>query len=202
MIDEFLLKIKNRRAVVQWAPLVVGSFLGILLIIKPSMTRLFSLQRDIEAISKKTGAYTDILSKEKKLAEYNSRLSPAGDKTKLMDTLNGAASSAGLNISSVTPEENRPVTEYLRQDSVRMDGEGGYHQLGEFISRVENMPDFVKILSVDIFEDASQEGNSAFVSLPWGGPGLAAPAAQPRRNGLHRISVSTGFLSAQIAGQP
>ena len=184
-------------------PLIAGTFLGTLLIVRPSLTKLFSLQRDIEAISKKTDAYTDILSKEKKLGEYKNRLSSGNDKTKIIDTLSSAAGDAGLSISSVMPEEGRLITEYLHQDSVRMDAEGNYHQLGEFVSRVENMTDFVKIVSVDIFEDAAPEDSGVFMFLPGGGVNPTAPAAaRPRRNGLHRMSVSAGFLSAQTGGQP
>ena len=201
MIDEFLLKLKNRRLVVLLTPLVVGSFLGIAMIIKPSLAKIFAFQSEIKALSKKTNAYDNILSKEKKLAEYRDRVSSAGKKTKVIDALNAAAGEAGLNIFSVVPEEGRPVTEYLRQDSVRMDAEGSYHQLGEFVSRVENMSDLVKIVSVDIFEDAPQEDGGIF-AFPGGQPNPTAPSAQPKKhNGLHRMSISAGFFNAQIGGQ-
>ena len=188
-LDDLLLKVKNRRLVMIVVPIAAGLFLGGVTVIKPSLARLSSFRSQKNELSSKLSAFNDILGWEKKLSTYKNRLTPIEDKAKTIEDLGTAAAATGLSVSSITPEEKKAVGSYLERVSVRIDAEGNYHQLAEFVSLVENMDSFVKIMNVNISAGGGTDSDSDMG---------AASSARLKKGGANscKISVNVGLFYA------
>ena len=186
-LDDLLLKIKDRRLVVIVVPIAAGAFLGWVAVVKPSLARLSTLRSQKSELSSKAAAFNDILGWETKLAAYKKRLAPIEDKAKTIEDLGTAATATGLSVSSIAPDEKKAVGAYLERVSVRIDAEGNYHQLGEFVSRVESMDSFVKILGVLINASPDTVIDSS-----------SGPSNRPKKAGAnsYKISINVGLFYA------
>jgi len=184
MIDDLLLKLKNRRIVVILVPLIGGLFAGGVLVIKPGLSRIAVVKAELGGLSQKEASFGNIANSEKKLSGYKQKLSSAGDKAWLIEELNSIADKTKFSILSITPDEKKLAGGgYLERISVRIEAEGNYHQLGEFVSRVESLEQYVKILAVDIDRTAS----AGVLDAAGGG-------ARPKAS-IYKISLSVGLFS-------
>ena len=188
-IETLLLKIKNRRPVVIAGLALLGLLAGYLLVVKPGLGHLDGTKTELTGLQQKVSAYQFVLDSEKKTTQYKTRFS--GDKTWLIEQLNTLAEQTGFSIQTILPEDPKKVGDFLDRTSVRIDAEANYHQLGAFISRVESLDAYVKILGVDI----NAEGNSlpqATTTSPMGG----APAPRTRQEtNIYQISLSVGLFN-------
>lgn len=182
-IESLLLKIKNRRLVVMVAPILLGVLAGGVLVVRPSLGKLGTIKSELSGLKEKEIPYNTILSGEKRLEGMKARF--AGDKTWLIEQLNAIAQKTGFSILSILPEDPKRVGEYLDRTSVRIDAEGGYHQLGAFVSEVESLNAYVKILSLDINSEASSQ--QAVVGL--------APGRARQGSSVYNISLSVGLYT-------
>ncbi len=183
-VESLLLKVKNRRLVVVLIPIVLGVIAGGVLVVKPSLGKLGFAKSELSGLKEKEGHYGAILQGEKRLEELKPRF--IGDKTWLIEQLNTIAQRTRFSILTILPEDPRRVAEYLNQTSVRIDAEGGYHELGEFVSQVENLTGYVKVLSLDInAESPSQQVQAA--------PGVAR--TRPQTTDVYNISLSVGVFT-------
>jgi Tfp pilus assembly protein PilO len=187
MIEGYVLKIKNRKQVVMIAPVVAGLFLGMLLVVQPSMTRLAYLKAEKGGLSQKENTFNNIVMLEKKLSDYRQRLSRILDKAKFVEELNAIAGQSQLTVLSVVPEEEKTTAVYLKEIDVRIDAEGNYHQVGDFVSRVESLKQFAKITSVEINADAG-----AFTVDTLGT--AAAPRGRSPRINAYKIALVVGLF--------
>ena len=197
MIDNFLQKLRHRRLVVILTPIIGGVFFGGLMVVKPTLARISSIETEKAALSKKAEVFNNIIGWEKKMSVYKKQLAPIEDKAKVMELLNMLAGDSGINIISMTPDETAPVGLYLQRVLVRIEADAGYHQLGEFVSRVESLDQFVKFVNVQINTEITEE------PLPSTGmptPGGPAGVLQPKIGGSprsYRIALGIGFFYAQ-----
>ena len=199
MINDLLLKIKNRRLVMMLVPVITGTFVGGVLVVKPAFQKICAVHAKKQSIVKNEAVFKNVVAWEKKMAVYKGRLSQVGEKTQMIERLNTLASESGLLVLSVAPEEKRALGTYFECAPVKIEAEGNYHQLGDFVSRVENLPEFVKILNVDIRRESSSEetmSNSPATGLK---ASAAADGIRARNGGqrLYKISVGVGFFYAQ-----
>ena len=179
MIDDLLLKIKNRKLVVMLAPVIVGVFLGGIIVVKPSLARLVAIRAESSLLSKKEAVFGRVIEQEKKLSECRQHLSRILDKAKFIEELNNLANQSGLTVLSMVPDEKRTVVVYLEKIGVRIEAEGNYHQLGEFVSRVENLDQFAQIVLADI---NTETGTDSTVS----------PTA--KKGNVYKISLVVGLF--------
>ena len=185
-IEPLLLKVKNRRLVVIVVPIVAGLSLGGMLLVKPAFDRLVNIKKEIQGLKQKELSYGVILESEKKVGELKGRFS--GDKSWLIEQLNTVAEKTGFSILTILPEDPKKVGDYLEQTSVRIDAEGDYHQLGEFVSRVESLEPFIMMLSVSITTDTMP----AYQQGPLG----SSPNRGRRNINIYTINLSVGLMSA------
>ncbi len=187
MIDDLLLRVKNRKLVVLLLPVLVALFLGGMIVVKPSFVRIATLKTRKNDLSKKESVFNAIVEQEKKLFGYRERLSKVPDKAKFIEDLNRLAGESGLTVLSMVPEEKKVTAVYLEKIGVKIDAEGNYHQLGEFISRVESLDQFAKIILVDIDKESNIES--------YGQPeaGVARPNKSGRKNG-YNLSMVVGLF--------
>jgi Tfp pilus assembly protein PilO len=204
MIDELLLKVKpkDRRIFMMLIPLIGGLLASWALVIKPGLSKLALTKAELRSLSTKEVPFKNITDSEQKLNLYKQKISKAGDKIWLVDQLNSIADKAQFLILSVTPDEQKSVVDgYIERSSIRIEAEGNYHQLGEFVSRVESLEQFVKILTVDI--NAGDSLGMDFASTQMGPasgqmgatPQIGGAAAQVRKSGTYKIYLSVGLFS-------
>ena len=189
-IEPLLLKIKNRRPVVIAAPIVAGIFLGGLLVVKPGLSHLNAVKDEVAGLQEKMSAYQFILDSEKKTTVYKTHFS--GDKTWLIEQLNSIAEKTGFSILSILPEDAKKVGDYLDRVSVHIDAESDYHQLGEFVSRVESLDPYVKVLGLDINAEGGRAASTSMAGSPQSG--AVGRSGRPITD-IYKISMSVGLFT-------
>ncbi len=188
MIDDLLLKVKNRKLVMLLAPVLAGLLFGGMMVVKPSLSRISAIQTQRSDLAKKESVFNDILQQEKKLIGYRQRLSKIVDRAKFIDNLNALAGKSGLTVLSMVPEEKTVMATYLERVVVRIEMEGNYHQLGEFVSSVENLEQFAKIILVDIDTEFALLDDSRVLNT-----GLPLRPRSSQSN-TYKISIAVGLF--------
>ncbi len=89
--------------------------------------------------------FNTIAEDERKLLSYKKFLSKTQDSSWLIDFVNRVAGEAGLSLGSVSPEGAGADLEAYPKISLRIETHCGYHELGEFISRIESASTFIRI---------------------------------------------------------
>ena len=190
-LDDLLLKVKNRKLVVILGPILAGLMIGGTMVVKPSLKRLATLKTEKSGLSQKESLYRTITDQGAKLSEYREHLSKISDKAKVIEELNTLAAQSGLSVLSMVPDEKKVTANYLEKIGVKIDAEGNYHQLGEFVSRVESLEQFAKILNVDINTESDRDEGGAQEAG-------AAPRIRASKTNMYKISLVVGlFYPAQ-----
>jgi Tfp pilus assembly protein PilO len=193
VIDEVLLKIKNRKLVMILTPILGGAFIGGAMVVKPALNRIRVLEQEKNSLVSKAGLFTNIIGLDKKMSDYKERLGAAPAKAEWLEELNDYATEAGLNILSLTPVEKQLVGPYLEETSVQIDAEGFYHQLGQFVSRVESMKQVVRVLSLEISGNRGKDSES---QSDFEGP-IAPQRLQIKGPQKCKISLTVGLFYPQ-----
>ncbi len=170
--------------------LVFGLFAGGLLVVKPGLTKISRIKSDISSLKEKVSAYLFVLEGESKLSNYKKLFS--GDKNWLVEQVNSMAQKSGVSIFSILPEEPVKVGELLERSSIRIDAESNYHQLGSFVSSLESLDPYIKILSVSI-DAGSRGGEVQGTAGSWQGAGPTA--SNTKKGNIYGISLSIGLFT-------
>lgn len=153
--DAFLLKLNStqRKRLALFAPVVIGIFLGGNMLMKPIVKKIKVLDTEKASYSEKESVYKNILDWESKLTPYRAQEGKEADKTALIEQLNTFAGKSGLTILSISPDEKKVALSNVESMVIRIDSEGNYHQLAEFISLAESLKTHTRVSSVDINRD-------------------------------------------------
>ena len=192
-IEGLMLRIRHRRFVAILTPVSVGVYLAWVFILQP-LTAKFSLARfEKNALTQKASSLNEVIASQNKLASFRGHLVPIEERSKLIEDLNKLANDSGLIISSMMPEEKITMGIYLERVMVRIEAEGDYHQVADFVSRIENMPQFGKVLGLDINLESSEN-----ISLAQRKVGLSDNGSI--KSGFlksYKFSIDVGFFSIQ-----
>jgi hypothetical protein len=189
-IEGFLQKMKNRKPFVIAAPIILGLMAGGVLVVKPQLKKLTFAKTELRGLQDKQAVYQMILDGEKKAEAVAGRFK--GDKTWLIEQINTISQNTGLSILTSVPEDTKKIGDFLERHSVRIEAEGDFHELGEFVSRVESLDGYVKVLNVNI--------NAEKGSMSSSGPMGPAPTRLAPTN-VYSITISIGVFSP-AAGVP
>jgi type IV pilus assembly protein PilO len=142
---------------------IVAGIMGLLVIVgvsyvfllQPAITVVDQLRPELAALEREVAQNRTILANLMKFrqeaAELEARLNALKDRLPserempgLYRTVSDAAASAGLGVSLFQP---RPVTthEVYTEIPITLNGEAGYHQLGEFLEKVARFPRVVTV---------------------------------------------------------
>jgi type IV pilus assembly protein PilO len=142
---------------------IVAGIMGLLVIVgvsyvfllQPVITVVDQLRPELAALEREVAQNRTILANLMKFrqeaAELEARLNALKDRLPserempgLYRTVSDAAASAGLGVSLFQP---RPVTthEVYTEIPITLNGEAGYHQLGEFLEKVARFPRVVTV---------------------------------------------------------
>jgi len=142
---------------------LVAGIMGLLVIcgvayvflLQPVMTHIDALRPEVSKlqgeVAQNRRILADLMKFRREVAELEARLNALKDRLPserempgLYRTLSDAAASAGLGVSLFQP---RPVVvqEVYTEIPITLNGEAGYHQVGEFLEKVARLPRVVTV---------------------------------------------------------
>ena len=136
---------------------LAGCLLGWHFIAKPSLLKMAVLKSEKNTDVQKNAVLMNISTLEKKLKPYVSLLSEKKESSWLIQTVSKTAEASNLALISVVPPASENRGEYDKI-SVAIEAAGTYHELGDFASRIESAPRFIKIMHVHIENVPNDQG--------------------------------------------
>ncbi len=140
---------KNTLVIVILGVFVIGSFIGWKIFIGPPIRQLEFMDNENRNTLKKGAAIAALSGLKKGLDKYSPALFETNDFTWLIDELNRTALHAGLILVLATPLGEEERGNYTKL-TLRIEARGGYHELGRFVSLVENSSRFIKISNLHV----------------------------------------------------
>ena len=137
-------RLKNQMALSGAMAAAVAAFAGWAFIANPANHKLSLLGRQITQEQKKITVAEEIIGLKRNLQGFYDKLSPTKDPSWLVGEVNGIADASHLSISSITPAGITEKGDYAKV-TVRMELRGAFHDLGDFIARIESMDRLVKV---------------------------------------------------------
>ena len=126
--------------------LLLAAFIGANFIYQPKVNQMKQLTAALDQEEELGTLSTELTSLEKRLQNYDSRLmEKEKEEAELIDQIRKIANEVPVRVLSMTPESERKGP---RMISLRVSFEGTYHQLGNFVAKVENSEKFMKIDSL------------------------------------------------------
>ena len=133
-----------------------GSFLCWNFFVKPIFVKLKSVKTETAAIGQKKTAVENISALKRRFESYEKSLSPVQQLPWLIEESNRIASESHLTLVSAAPAGDQ-ISEDYKKITLRIEARGGYHELGDFVSRIENLPRFIKISDLHARSTATEE---------------------------------------------
>ncbi len=119
--------------------------------IKPLHVKLANLETEKRDIGLKKAAIENISGQLKRISTYGKAFSSEQQLPWLIEESNRFAAESGLTLVSAAPAGDQVVDAGgYKKIALRIEAKGSYHELGRFISMVENSPRFIKVSSVNI----------------------------------------------------
>ena len=131
-------------------PQVVGAF-GAVMRMNKAQSELNSAQTDAARIAtlKKS-----IVSFEAKVDKYEKMLPAQQEIPSLLESLSDMAKSSGIKIVGIMPvaakEEKFQKEQIYKETPILISAKSGYHELGRFVSDMENSDRFMKVADIQI----------------------------------------------------
>lgn len=140
-------------------------FLYFNFLLKPQLTNVFSLidkakrlesdlkrsQQDIASVAK---LKKDIVASKEKVARYEKMLPAEQEIPGLLEDLSNMAKKSNIKIVSIIPavaKEGSEGTDGIYQEiPILITAKSGYHELGNFLSNLENSDRFMKVADIGI----------------------------------------------------
>ncbi len=136
--------IEVKVAAVCAAIVLLGSLLGWNLLIKKDLAELAIFEKKKSIEPQKQQKTTLIQSHLDKIKTYDSYLSPSTEVSWAVEAITSMANNAGLSVTSMSPMDPENGV-YLDKLLLKIEADCGYHELGDFVSRLESYSKFLKI---------------------------------------------------------
>ncbi|MFA5388921.1 MAG: type 4a pilus biogenesis protein PilO [Candidatus Omnitrophota bacterium] len=138
-------------------------------LLKPQFSKFMAKNKEFRVVKDRVKNEEVMISNEggikrqyenfEKQAEYLEKRLPGQDQvSSLLEGFSNVAESSGVKILKVKPLET-PVTSASKQKAateayaefpILIEARAGFHQLGDFVNKLENMDRFIKIMDIDI----------------------------------------------------
>ncbi len=181
-VDNVLLKFKSadRKMIAILAPIIVGVLLGGNMFMKPLLKKIKSAEAEKTGYAEKETVYKNIIDWDKKMSPYRAQEGKDIDKTALIEQLNSFAGKSGLTILSISPDEKKVSLSNIESMLIRIDAEGNYHQVSEFISLAESIKTHTRVATLEI----NREWGLSAADTP------GAPSSEATKSKTYKISLS------------
>ena len=157
MMESWFKDTRHKIIVMTAVIFLLGAMVGRRFFIGPDFRTLKDLANQITAESHKEEALRRLSDLDNKIKSYDKYFAKTDDSSWLIETVNRLAKESGVVLVSLTPMQPE-AGEGLDKLVLRVEALCGYHELGNFASRIENEAHFVKISGV---EAQSQTGSQA-----------------------------------------
>lgn len=158
MIARFL-RYTNRRLQAIFAAVAVGVLvLGWNVLIREDLKKLGGLRVDRHNQTIRANVLKQILNAERDIAGYRNRLAASNEMSWLMNTVGKVAEDGSFPLRSVDPQN--PVRENGAYDKILLQirTQCTYHELGEFVSRIESYSKLLRVISVSLSPAGPDDG--------------------------------------------
>lgn len=146
---------------------LIGLVIYYWLFMQPQLVRLadvFARMRSTRADLKAAGSdiaridqfKNNIRAYKEKVDQYEKRLPVETEIPSLLEDLSNMAKSSNIKIVGITPvtkflgEEKIGKDQIYREMPISINAKSGYHELGQFLSNLENADRFMKVTGIDI----------------------------------------------------
>ena len=185
MLEELMGKSKNKKQLVAVTLLLAAMFIGWNFIARPMLIKIKNAETDKVDLVQKEAVFKAIVEMENKIFVHKRFFVESKDRNALIGQLSALAAKSSLVINSVTPEDQPGYSQIndFEKISLKIEASGNYHSLGQFISQVESLDYFAKIVRLEIGNnDKTNDSPEAPVTQPVGGVKS------------YKISVTVGIL--------
>ena len=190
MIDEILSKIRHKKPVITAVFVSAGLLAGWTLYGRSMLTQLRTLERERATLVQKTTLAQSIAGIEQRLMDYQARLTEGKKKGWFLEEINAVAKESGFTILAVEPQQRHDIGNDLELLSARVEADADFHELGEFLSRLESAKSAFKVVQVEI-EAVSDYENPGSEYTP---SGAGARRPESMKNKLYSVSLTLGVL--------
>ncbi len=135
---------KNKFLVIVILILIVTFGIGKKFIYQPRLKTIEQIQLRIEKQAQKNDLLQDIVALKKGIDSYSERMPPNEEITWVVDEISKLSKDSGIELLSLEPQAVEDKGSYYRLP-LELDIECSYHQLGNFLSRIENSPKFMRL---------------------------------------------------------
>ena len=150
--------------------LLSSAFIGVNLVYAPKSAQLQGFEQALKEEEELGRLSNDLLFTEKRVETYRNRLmEKGGEEEQLIDRIREIANEVPVRVISIIPLSAQKGVRGPSFVSLRVLFEGSYHQLGTFISKVENSEKFIRV----------------------GGIEFAVPAGKTSQPIVYEVEVST-----------
>lgn len=147
--------------------LALGFLAGFNLIYLPGMKQLRALEATAKEEQLIGQLYDEVKTLKKKVTAYaERRFTPGKEEIELLNRVREIADETQVRVISMMPEQRREKKRGKKgyeKFSLTLHLEGSYHQLGEFISKIENEAKFIKIDFLQFSAETPREGSHYLV---------------------------------------
>ena len=103
---------------------------------------------EIELLKKQVAQY------HSKIDSYERMLPVEQEIPKLLEDLSGMAKGSGVKIVGITPlqskQDDQSAEQIYQEIPILINAKSGYHEVGKFLSKLENADRFMKVADIDI----------------------------------------------------
>ena len=143
------LDFKTKIKLASFAIIVLGFMIGYKVIRPDRANRLTSLKRGITEMRQRSVLLDEVYNISAGLEKYQGSLFVSDAPSVLVNTINRFATDSGVRIRNLRPQ--KAVTkEFYGLMPLGLELEGSYHQIGQFLSLVENYTAMIRLLEIDI----------------------------------------------------
>ncbi len=111
--------------------------------------KLVNIHQQFSEEQQRQALREDLASRLRQLDQIRSHLAPEVETEWLFEQVHTLAQNVGINVTSLTPLPPKPLEEFT-QVGVNVQFESSYHQLGTFLSQLENAPAFLQVDDLEV----------------------------------------------------
>lgn len=132
---------------------------------QPAIKKNKATENQKKELREKEPMLRGVLDTETRLAAYPAKLAEDRDLGPLMEDLSKMAEQSSLQNVSIALEKGAMTQDVdVEKLSISIEGVGNFHQLGDFVSRVENLERFAKISRVEFGRSGSGIGSASLTN--------------------------------------
>ncbi len=154
------LNARNKQVLLIAALWIAGLFLGWVFFLGADLQKLSLAKAAKREDAEKQAVLRNITQLEAERETYRQQLAQTSDVSWLVEMLSRISKKTGVKITSIVPLESQRVRRY-EKISLRLKAVCGYHELGNFVSQIENYDKLVKASEMNVQRQGGPAASTA-----------------------------------------